>query len=284
MKILKNLFSWKEKELEEKRKQLFIALAIYLIYFGVILSANILMEKSIATNNDNLEAISGILFGFIAIPIFSLILPLWLAKKWQLPYSFWPKTKSWVLVVPFLLLYAFLANFELIKVVLSSGISIRDFAVHYISSMFFHVSYYPLFAVFMFPIFRKNFGLTKGLLLTSLAFALYHLAQFHFFPAGTTLIMQLVLFASFTMNLLFYLWSESIIMVALAHSTNGALGLIANRSLFNEIDIVFYLAIIFIVGLFGYMIQQELKYRKKVEFDADWWLQISIQRQKKEKL
>jgi len=267
--------------MKEERKQLFIALAIYFIYVGIILLANILMRMSVLTHNKNLESVSGMLFGFIGIPIFSLILPLWLAKKWQLPYSFWPKSKNWILVVPFLLLYAFLANFELIKGVLNSGISIRDFAIHYISSMFFHVTYYPLFAVFMFPILRKNFGLMRGLLLTSLAFALYHLAQFHFFPAGTTLVMQVVLFVSFTANLFFYLWSESIILVSLAHSTNGALGLIVNGAVFNEIDIVFYLAIIFIIGLFGYMIQQELKYRKKVEFDADWWLQISIKDKQK---
>ncbi|MFH1825219.1 MAG: CPBP family glutamic-type intramembrane protease [Candidatus Firestonebacteria bacterium] len=232
---------------------------------------------SILTHNKNLEEVSGILFGFIGIPIFSIILPLWLAKKWQLPYSFWPKSKRWVLVAIILLIYIFLSFFEPIKMVLNSGISIRDFAVHYISSMFFHVAYYPLFAVFMFPIFRKNFGLIKGLVLTSLAFALYHLAQFHFFPAGTTISMQIFLFVLFITLLLLYLWSESIILMALTHSICGAVGLIAGGKLFNDIDIIFYLAIIYMVVLFGYMIQQELKYRKRVEeFDADWWLQISI--------
>lgn len=92
--------------------------------------------------------------------------------------------------------------------------------------------------------------------------------------------MQLLLFATFTASLLFYLWSESIILVALAHSTNGAIGLIANGTVFNQIDFVFFLTIIIIVMLFGYMIQQELKYKKKLVFDADWWLQISIKDRK----
>lgn len=260
----------------EKHKQLFITLSIYIIYVGIILLANILMRMSISNHNENLEAISGMLFGFIGIPIFSLILPLWLAKKWQLPYSFWPKSKNLILVILILLLYVLLANFESIKVVLSSGISIRDFAVHYISTLLFHVTYYPLLVVFMFPILRKNFGLIGGLVLTSLAFALYHLAQFHFFPAGLTPIMQVLLFAAFIANLLFYLWSESIILVAIAHSTSGAIGLIANGTVFNQIDFVFFLTIVIMVMLFGYMIQQELKYRKKIVFDSDWWLRISI--------
>ena len=159
---------------------------------------------------------------------------------------------------------------------MNSGISIRDFAVHYISALLFHVTYYPLFAVFMFPILRKNFGLIGGLILTSLAFALYHLAQFHFFPAGLTPIMQALLFAAFTANLLFYLWGESIILVALAHSTSGAIGLIANGTVFNQIDFVFFLTIVIMIILFGYMIYQELKYGKRIVFDADWWLQVSI--------
>ena len=267
--------------MKDKHKQLFIALSIYLIYVAVILLANILMKMSLSTNNETLEAISGVLFGFIGIPIFSLFLPLWLAKKWQLHYSFWLKSKNWILVVLILLLYVLLANFESIKVVLSSGISMRDFAVHYVSALLFHVTYYPLFAVFMFPILRKNFGLIRGLLLTSLAFALYHLAQFHFFPAGVTPIMQALLFMAFTANLLFYLWCESIILIALAHSTSGAISLISNETVFNQIDFVFYLTIVIMAMLFGYMVQQELKHRKKIVFDTGWWLQISIKDRQK---
>ncbi len=236
------------------------------------------MDISESSNNETFEIISGILFGFIGIPVFSLFLPLWLAKKWKLNYSFWPKTKNWITVSIILLLYVILANYEPIKVVLEKGISISDFSIHFISALLFHVTYYPLFAVFIFPVFRKNFGLMLGIIFTSLGFSLYHLTQFHFFPAGITLEMQLLLFIAFSANLLFYLLSESVILVALTHSISGAVGLIANGTVFNQIDFLFYLTIIIIGSLFVYMIRFEIKEGKTKEFDSEWWLQISIRK------
>ena len=137
-------------------------------------------------------------------------------------------------------------------------------------------TYYPLLAVFMFPIMRKEFGLAKGIAITSFAFAIYHLAQFHNFPAGTTPIMQLFLFVAFCVNLLFYLWSESIILMAFVHNTCGAINLAANGALFNQVDFVFFLTVIIMTLLFGYMIQQELRNRKQKSFEQTWWLHTSI--------
>jgi hypothetical protein len=259
------------------RKHLFTVITVYVIYVALILVANILMEQSIATHNENLEMISGIIMGLVAIPIFSLILPLWFVKKWQLPCSFWPKTRNLKVVLAVLTAYMILSNFESLKVVASTGISLKDFALHYTSVMLFHVTYYPLLALFMFPVMRKAFGLTKGILITSFAFAIYHLAHFHNFPAGTTPMMQLFLFVAFCVNLLFYLWSESIILMALVHNTGGAINLAANGALFNQVDFVFFLTVIIMTFLFGYMIQQELRNRKQKSFEHTWWLHTSIQ-------
>ena len=234
-----------------------------------------LMELSIKVNNSSYEMISGILFGFIGIPVFSIILPLWIAKRWRLHYSFWPRNKNLFLVIPILVLYVLLTSFESIRLILESGISLGDFIIHYFNAMLFHVTYYPLFVVFIFPILRKNFKLVGGLILTSLAFAVYHLAQFHYFPAGLSPIFQLYLFAGFFVNLLLYLWSESIILMTIVHTMNGAIGLAANGTVFNQISFLSFLTIVIIGALFIYMIYQALKNRK-LDFDKDWWLQVSI--------
>lgn len=122
---------------------------------------------------------------------------------------------------------------------------------------------------------RKNFGVTASLLVTSILFALYHLAQFHFFPAGTTPLLQLFLFVTFIISLLFYVWSESLILVSLVHSTNGAIGLVANGTIFNKIDFLFYLTIIIVGSFFGYMIVQSI--RKKDNYTKNWWLKTKIE-------
>ena len=65
------------------------------------------------------------------------------------------------------------------------------------------------------------------------------------------------------------------ILVSLVHSTNGAIGLAANGTIFNEIDFLFYLTIIIVGSLFGYMIIQS--FRKKDNYDENWWLKTKIE-------
>jgi hypothetical protein len=220
------------------------------------------------------QLISGILFGFIAIPVFSLLLPLRLANKWRLNYSLWPRSKNAGYVILFCTAYIILTNYSAIQNLFSESYALTDYLVHFISAMLFHVTYYPLFVILLFPLFRERLGLIPAIAITSLLFSLYHLTQFHFFPAGTGLRMQIVLFIAFTFNILIYLWSESIILVSLLHSTNGAVGLLSNGTIFNEVDFLFYLTLIIITGLFIYYIVRDKKLRREYEFEADWWLSV----------
>ncbi len=252
-----------------------IACLVYTIYVGLIALSNFFMKISLANHNEIYEAISGIIFGFIAIPIFSIIIPFFLAKKWQLDFSLWPKTKSLRLVLLTMFLFVFLVNFDSIKALVAGGISIEDFMVHFISIMLFHTTYYPLLVIMLFPVLRKHFNVKTSIILTALAFSLYHLAQFHFYPAGLSLIVQAFLFCYFSASLLLYLWSESIILVAIVHQISGAVAVASNGSVHNEIDFLFYLTIIIISVFFGFMIVQAI--RKKDNFNENWWLKTKIE-------
>ncbi|MCD4702307.1 MAG: hypothetical protein K8S24_10670, partial [Candidatus Aegiribacteria sp.] len=82
----------------DKKRQLTIALGIYLIYTLLLLIANVL--NYLGEKNGTLEMmepIAGMLIGLLAIPVFSIALPLWLARKWNLEFSFWPRRKNWLL-------------------------------------------------------------------------------------------------------------------------------------------------------------------------------------------
>lgn len=261
----------------DKKRQLSIAFVIYLGYTGIIACANILMKKSAITGDEMYENIGGILFGFIAIPVFSIILPLLLAKKWHLHHSFWPKDKPWTAVAAVLIIYSYFGFREPISAVLTSGVSLSDFLIHLLSTSFFHIPYYPLFLVFLFPIFRKNFGVFWGIGLTALTFACYHFSQFYAFPAGLTLRIQAFLVAEFCIILILYLWGQSIILLALAHTINGAFDTAANGLFSPEVDFVLFIAII-VTGLtLAYMIWDEIKAGKK-EFQRDWWMHVTIQK------
>jgi len=256
----------------KSRTNLFIGMLIFIIYCLIIILSNYFMSKADTLNNENYEMISGILFGFIGIPIFSIIVPIYLANKWKLDYSIWPKSKNAFLVVIFIVCYIILTNYTSFKYFLTSTYTVQDYIIHYTSTLLFHVTYYPLFLIFLFPVLRANFGLWIGIISTSILFALYHLTQYYFFPAGTTLLMQIVLTIAFAFNILIYLWSESILLVSLLHSTNGAIGLIANGTIFNEVDFVFYLTIVIVVSLFLYYLIKETNQRKTKEYNDEWWI------------
>lgn len=258
------------------KKQLLISALVFFTFCLIILASNYFMNLAETTKDEKFEIFSGMLFGFIGVPVFSILLPLFFANKWKLDFSLWPKSKKAWQVIVFLVAYIIMTNYSSLKIVLQSHYSTTDYLVHYISTLLFHVTYYPLFLILIFPVIRSNYGLWTGILATSMLFALYHLAQYHFFPAGTTIQLQIMLFIAFGFNILIYLWSESIILVSLLHSTNGAIGLLSNGMISNQVDFVFYLTIVIVSFLFIYYIIREIIQRKNKEFSENWWIQLNI--------
>lgn len=260
----------------DKRRQLVISLFIYLIFALLILAANLL--NYIGERDGTLEAMeptAGMLMGFLAIPVFCIALPLWLAQRWGLEFAFWPRRKNWLLGVVIVALYMFLAQQQSLAQLSAMNISASDFLIHFVSTTLFHISYYPLFAILLLPVIRKNFGLAAGLVVTSALFALYHLASFYYFPAGVSFRLEVTLFASFLANLLLYLWAENLILVALAHNVGGSVGLAVNGTLFNQVDEMLIVTAIIMAGLFAYMIVYEVRYRRR-PYRPGWWLQAEI--------
>jgi hypothetical protein len=264
--------------MKENRKQLIIVLALYAAFTLTFLAANILSqaaEKGI--NPEQNESIAGMLLGFLAFPVFCIGLPLYFARRWGLEFSFWPRGKRWPLALGVIALYGLIAQFESVKAVIGLGIPLSDFLLHFVSTTLFHVSYYPLFAVLMLPVIRKNYGVAAGVLIPALLFALYHLAGFYYFPAGLALRMQVLLFATYTASMLFYLWSESAILVALNHTIGGAVGLAVNGTLFNQVDELLIITAVIMTGLFAYMIVYEIRHRDR-PYNRGFWLQTGIDR------
>ena len=263
--------------LHDNKRQLIIALGIYLIYTLLLLVANVLNYLGEKNGTlETMESIAGMIMGLLAIPIFCIALPLWLARKWNLEFSFWPRRKNWLLGVTIVVLYIFLVNQQSLTRLLTMDISAFDFMMHFVGTTLFQVSYYPLFAVLLLPVIRRNFGLGTGLVATSVLFAVYHLAQFYYFPAGTTLRFQIILFASFLVGLLLYLWTENLILTMWAHNVGGSIELAVNGALFNQVSVLFVVAVIIVSGLFAYMIVYELRHRGRL-YRTKWWLQTEIE-------
>ncbi len=260
----------------EKSRQLVIALSIYLLFtllFGAANMMSYIGERD--GTSETMEPIAGILLGLLAFPVFCIGLPLWLARRWGLEFAFWPRRKSWLLGVVIVVLYVYVAQQQSLAQLIVMNVPAFDFLVHFVSTSLFHVSYYPLFAVLLLPVLRRSFGLPVGLATTAALFALYHLAGFYYFPAGLTLQLQITLFATFLVNLLLYLWTENLILVALVHTIGGSVGLVVNGTLFNQVDELLVVTAIIMTGLFAYMIGYEMRYRRRLH-RAGWWLRTEI--------
>jgi hypothetical protein len=259
-----------------KNRQLVTALAVYAAFTLLFLAANVI--NCLGERDGTLEVmepIAGMILGFLVFPVFCIGLPLWLGRRWKLEYSFWPRKKSWRTGIAVAALYVILTQQQSIAQLAAMGIPAADFLIHFTSSALFHASYYALFGVLLLPVLRRSFGLAGGLAATAGLFALYHLAGFYYFPAGVTLALQALLFCSFLANLLIYLWTENLILVALIHTIGGSVGLAVNGTLFNRVDEMLIISAVILAGFFGYMILYHLRHRGR-PYRAEWWLQTTI--------
>jgi|GEM_PF-1124503 len=263
----------------DRRRQLIVAFLIYLVFTLFMLAANVVNYMGERDGTlEAMEPIAGMILGFVTIPVFAIALPLWLARRWELEYSFWPRRKDWLLGVAVVCLYLCLTQQQSVLQLMSEDIASTDFLIHFVSTMLFHVSYYPLFVVLLLPVLRKNFGLTAALVVTAALFALYHLAGFYYFPAGVTLRLQVLLFASFVASLLLYMWTENLILVAMAHNVGGSVGLAVNGTLFNQADELLVITVLLMAGLLAYMVAFEVRHRTRVPRHG-WWLSVQTENQ-----
>lgn len=265
----------REKIMSEKRLQITITLGIYLVFTALFAVANYLMFMAEQNGTvEIMEPIAGMIMGFLMFPVFSIALPLWLARKWNLDFSFWPRGKNWLFGLAVIAVYIYLGQMYAITELVGKGIPFNDFAIHFISTTLFHISYYPLFAVLMLPVLRKHFGLATGLIVPALLFALFHLAGFYYFPGGLQPWMQVGLFAAFFVDLFIYLLSENLILVAIAHNISGSVGLAINGTVFNQVDEMLFVTAIIMVSLFTYMIIFEIRHKERT-YNRNWWLRIT---------
>lgn len=230
------------------RNQALIAFGVTLTYCLLIALANWFASFSGGDESSPYMAVSGIIMAFIAIPVFSIVLPLWLAGRWQLAYAWWPaSSRQWLVASVSVAGYIVLGNFYALNALSGNGFDLGRFAIHFVSTMLFHVPYYPLFAILVLRTFQRWLGLPAGIGVAAALFSLYHLTQYYFFPSGTEPLWLLLLFLAFVGDMLLYLLTRSLGLVALGHCVGGAVGMASAGTYFDGMDFVFFVTI-FIVG------------------------------------
>ncbi len=258
----------------DRRNRFFWAMAIFLAFTAIIATSNHVASLSGGDEESTEMMISGMLFGFLGIPVFSVALPLWLAHRWDLPRSWLPQKGNWIFSVAILGLYLIIGNFVGFQLLLKSDFDIIRFMIHFISSMLFHVPYYPLFAILIFTTARAWRGTWFAVSLTALLFSLYHLAHFYFFPAGTTPVFLVGLFAAFAIDLLLYLLTRSLFLIAFVHSISGAVNMAAQGTYHDGVDFIFYLTIVIVSAIIIYGVLDHRNLLRRGKKYAEFWPEI----------
>jgi membrane protease YdiL (CAAX protease family) len=253
-----------------------VALAVFLAFTLLIAVANLFADWSGGDDASPWMSASGFLLGFVAIPVFAVALPLWLSVRWNLPRSWWPRRGRVLVSLAVVGGYMVLANFAAIRTLAEQGADPARFAVHFTSAMLFHVPYYPLFAVLVFQTLRGWRGTPLAMLVTSAAFALYHLAQWHFFPDGTEPLWLFLLFLAFMADLALYLFTRSLILVALSHSLGGAANMASAGTWFDRVDIVFYLTVAIVGAILVWSIFDQRRLARAGRPFSDDWMEIRL--------
>jgi len=252
------------------------ALLLYVLFTAVIYLSNRLMAGFNMTGEMWMRTTSLILMVLIAIPVTGIILPVYLAKKWELTYSYWPRNKNSLHVMMFLAFWFLLINFKTPAEIQGFQILSSDFLVHFIKAFFFLIATYTLFMILLFPVLRKRYGLWWSLFGIAVLYLLYFQAQYYFFPAGHSLVVRAYLFLTIIAYLLIYIWSESIILTAFIHSLSYALMLMSEDIMLMETDITFWGILIILIGTIIYASRDCLKKWKIPQENPDFWIYINL--------
>lgn len=253
------------------RRQALIALVVTAAFTLLIAIANVLALRSGGDETSVQMMASGLILALLALPVFSIFLPLWLAHRWKLAYRWWPARGQWAGAVALIAAYVFMLNFDAISALAQDpGFDPARFAIHFVSAMLFHVPYYLLFAILLLRTTERWLGLWPAIAITAAAFSLYHLGQFYFFPAGTDPLWLILLFIVFAADLLIYLVTRSLMLVAIGHCVSGAVNMARAGTYFDGIGFVFFATIALLGFIFLWSVFETARHSAPAGRGQSW--------------
>ncbi len=257
-------------------KKIRIAFFIFLLSALTAFMGNKGLEMAFTNGSLWQEIISYVLIAGFAICLFGVILPVRLATRWKLTCSFWPKNKNPLHIIFFLGLWFVLLNYENLSAIRVSQISGIRFSIHLIHTLLLQITYYPLFAMFLFPVFRRRYGLWWSLLMNGVLFTLIHIAQTYLYPELNHSYAAGYLFVTFIVYMLLYIWSESLILVMIVHVITNALLLASKGVVYEGTGVLFWLSVLITFGVLVYMIRGAIQKKNTHQNNPDFWISIEL--------
>jgi len=260
----------------DEKKKIRHALFILILSGISVYLGNLGLEKAFSLGNSWYEAGAYILLAGFGLALFGIYVPFRMVSKWGLPHAFWPKNKNPLHVIFFLALWFVLMNYDNLTIIRMNGLSWSAFLGHLTQTLLIQVIYYPLFAMLLFPAFRKRYGLWWSLFINGVLFTVYHTLFPAIFPEIVHSYAAGYLFITFIAYMLLYIWSESLILVMIVHLLSNALLLASKGVIYKSETLPIVIPLLLTAGTLAGMIYGLLRQKGAPINDPDFWISINL--------
>ncbi len=228
-----------------------IALGLLLAYCLAMLAGNFLLRKGQQTGRERYDILAGVVIFVVGIAGCGIFVPLYLIKAGWFAASFLPARPG--LTVAAAGMAILFGGAPYISTLVKRKVSVGKLGLLFLGPIAMHFSYWPLWAGLLFPSVAAFTGPLGAAVIGGVLFALYHQVHFHNFPPGRKLDMQFELAVYGTAFLLFYHWSDSLLLTFVVQHCLAVLGIAYKEHWdFAEVDEPFYFSLVVFVAAMVY--------------------------------
>jgi membrane protease YdiL (CAAX protease family) len=211
------------------------AVGLYVAFCVIVALGNAI--SALGRGSETMDALGGLLMLLGGMTFVGLALPLFFSRRGDMELMFLPVRKShWVVLLGLLAAFLFARN-EYVVDLLRSPRPLGQSVAVFCGPVLVHLASMVMCFGVLLPPLRRRWGGMVAVLLTAVAWCVYHALQFYYFPDGLTPAMQFELFCFGLGYALFYLWSGSLLYTYALQHLVAVSTFIYNRDFgFGEVD------------------------------------------------
>jgi membrane protease YdiL (CAAX protease family) len=229
---------------ERKTPSVYVAITIYVVFLVLVAVANMILGGPPGTASEGRAVVGGLLLFLGAVAAAGLAAPLWLAARGRLALPVWPTPRTGDNAAAVLLAIFLFARVEMLVAIFGEGRPWGPAVATFFGPAAIHLASVTATIGVLLPALKRKMPAAPAAILATLAWVVYHVAQFNLYPEGRD-ISQLFIIAVFGLGYaLYYFWSRSLLMTAiLQHLVATTTFIYYGDYAFGAVDAPFYFSL-----------------------------------------
>jgi membrane protease YdiL (CAAX protease family) len=236
-----------------RKGRLGTAVGLYAAFCVCVGLGNVI--SALGRGSEALDVLGGLLMLLGGMTVVGLALPLFLSQRGEVALPLLPERKSHLVVLLGVLAAFLFARNEYVVDLVRSPRPLGQSVAVFFGPLLVHLASMVMCLGVLFPAFCRRWGAIVAVLLTAVAWCVYHALQFYYFPDGLTLTLQFELFCFGLGYALFYLWSGSLLYTCVLQHLVAVSTFIYNRDFgFGEVDEPFVMNVVITLSALIYIL------------------------------